>query len=399
MAKRTMAAVLGILVAVGCDADLDWAGNSSAAVLGPRAMTVLSFVNDQSRATFELLDVDCGLRSDAARNIVVHRDGEPGDADDNLFDTVDELDSVARVGSATISQLELCAETLGYAASSEDLSLLNFLNDQDATTFEQLDDDCGLRSDAARKLIAHRDGGDGEPATADDDLFHSAAEVDAVPRVGPTAMSLLRACAEVSGYGAPGYGWQPEIPECSAVSNHAGTTVTVEDCVFRIHGPGAPLDASVTITFDGHQFDMRPAPVGWYSSSIGLWFAEGYGADHLGNHDGGTTFRITRDPPGALTTTQALARIREQLVVFLREDRIHRPDWQAESPPTWEACLAEGIMEGINGFGDPEWDESARVSRGTHEYNFSGRGPLWLGTRARISKATGEVTWLYVEID
>ena len=46
------------------------------------------------RSNFAVLDIDCGIRSDAARNIIAHRDGPdgtPGTSDDNLFDSEDEL--------------------------------------------------------------------------------------------------------------------------------------------------------------------------------------------------------------------------------------------------------------------------------------------------------------------
>ena len=57
MAKTTTAMVLGALVAVGC-ADMEWVEEDSAALMGPRAITVLSFVNEPNVATFEMLDVD-----------------------------------------------------------------------------------------------------------------------------------------------------------------------------------------------------------------------------------------------------------------------------------------------------------------------------------------------------
>lgn len=78
---------------------------------------LLDFVNDQVVATFEMLDVTCELRSDTTRQILKHRDGQdktPGTADDDLFDTLQELDDVAMVGPASLEALRLCAIAQGY---------------------------------------------------------------------------------------------------------------------------------------------------------------------------------------------------------------------------------------------------------------------------------------------
>jgi phosphatidylserine/phosphatidylglycerophosphate/cardiolipin synthase-like enzyme len=58
-----------------------------------------------------------------------------------------------------------------------------------ATAYELVD--AGVHTRAARNLIAHRDGADQLAATADDDLFDDANEVDAVPYVGVAAMNQL----------------------------------------------------------------------------------------------------------------------------------------------------------------------------------------------------------------
>ncbi len=388
-----------------CSACLDSALDveaSTAAVQGPKAITVLAFVNDQQAATLAFLDHDCALRADAARNIIAHRDGVDGvvaTPDDNLFDDLDELDGVFRVGDKTISQIALCAGELGYGPTDEDLMLFNFLNDAANTTFELLDDDCALRSDAAANLIAHRDGADGLAGTADDNAFHSAAEVDGVARVGSWTMSQLYACADALEYGAPTFGWRPEVPECSAYAENATLVVSEADCVFTIDDADGPAQGAAFTLYDEHEMRHTRVPVGWFSSGVSRAVPAGYGADHVAQDGTATTFRITRDPAGTLTVDAALDIARRELEVFLREDRIHRPDWQAEGPRTWEACLAKGIMEGIYGYGDPEFSEDFGFSRGVSEYSFSGRGPLRLYTVIKVSKATREVTTIYVEID
>lgn len=68
--------------------------------------------------------------------------------------------------------------------------------------------EAGVHTAAAENLIAHRDGGDAEPGTEDDDLFDDIDEVDAVAYVGPIAMQQLVAiiaeqCAEPADPWAP----------------------------------------------------------------------------------------------------------------------------------------------------------------------------------------------------
>jgi hypothetical protein len=85
-------------------------------------------------------------------------------------------------------------------AQLEVKGLLTFLNNQHDTDFARLDGDCELRSDSAHNLIEHRDGLDGTPGTADDNLFESIAEIDDVYMVGQETVDKLLVCAESFGY-------------------------------------------------------------------------------------------------------------------------------------------------------------------------------------------------------
>jgi hypothetical protein len=87
--------------------------------------------------------------------------------------------------------------------SPEARGILLLLTDG-ATTFALLDDAVGLDRRAAAHLIAHRDGGDGVPGTADDDGFDTIAEVDAVPYVAASALDKLRAYAVAHGFVSSG---------------------------------------------------------------------------------------------------------------------------------------------------------------------------------------------------
>jgi len=110
--------ILGVfLMTSGCGGEA-WENHLPVAEIGADLMQpLLTFANDQRRTTLERLDLDCGLRKDAAQNIIDHRDGKdgaPGTADDDLFDTADELAAVSKVGPATLAQLRSCASKYGY---------------------------------------------------------------------------------------------------------------------------------------------------------------------------------------------------------------------------------------------------------------------------------------------
>ncbi|HUS66537.1 MAG TPA: phospholipase D-like domain-containing protein [Kofleriaceae bacterium] len=74
--------------------------------------------------------------------------------------------------------------------SPEALAVLALVNDRSVDVAE-LDHDAGLNGTAAKNIIAHRDGADGDADTTDDDPFDSLAELDAVKFVGPTALEAL----------------------------------------------------------------------------------------------------------------------------------------------------------------------------------------------------------------
>lgn len=105
------------LFTLGCGGEA-WEDNLPVAKVGVDLMQpLLTFINDQQRTTLERLDLGCGLRKNAAKNIIDHRDGSdgvPGTSDDDLFDSSDDLDMVSKVGPATLSQLGSCARRYGY---------------------------------------------------------------------------------------------------------------------------------------------------------------------------------------------------------------------------------------------------------------------------------------------
>jgi hypothetical protein len=83
------------------------------------ALAVLGLLRD---ATFEELDVDARLSSRAARNIIEHRQGPDrvdGTSDDDLIDTLTELDAIPYVGPAVFAQLVEYAYELEAVPSSD----------------------------------------------------------------------------------------------------------------------------------------------------------------------------------------------------------------------------------------------------------------------------------------
>ncbi len=102
----------------------------------------------------------------------------------------------------------------------------------------------------------------------------------------------------------------------------------------------------------------------------------------------------------ASLTAQALSVARQGLLDYLRDVRIHEADWQSEMGiTTWEDALSQGVMVGIDGFGDVTYDPSSTTKRNADNYVFYGSGPFMLYTEVHVSKATGEADLFYIEID
>lgn len=148
---------------------------------------ILDFLND-CEASFDVLDTSVGLDSDAAENLVEHRDGadaECGTRDDDSFDTLDEVDAVTQVGDQTI--LDILDYVHGGAdgagtwegvsfTASEQEAVLAIANE---ATLAQLDEGAGLPSDTAANIV------DARPIDSMDALA-------SVPEVGESALQKLK---------------------------------------------------------------------------------------------------------------------------------------------------------------------------------------------------------------
>jgi len=86
----------------------------------PAAFAVLDLVNDPLTDVVRL-DVQAGLDSRAALNIIAHRDGPDerlGTTDDDLFDSIAELDAVSYVGVVALEKLAAFSIANGYLQGS-----------------------------------------------------------------------------------------------------------------------------------------------------------------------------------------------------------------------------------------------------------------------------------------
>jgi hypothetical protein len=100
--------------------------------------------------------------------------------------------SIACVGAG---DPEAVPSTYATSLSMGDAQAVVALVNYPGTTVEVLDTGAHLDARAARNLIAHRDGADGLCPTADDTVFATVQEIDAIPYVGDAAFRALYAYA------------------------------------------------------------------------------------------------------------------------------------------------------------------------------------------------------------
>ena len=162
----------------------------------PEGVGLLDFLNDEA-TTQNVLDYTVGLDRRAAGNLIAHRDGGDrkwGTSDDDIYNTVDEVDAVRFVGPKTLDRMVAFALRSGFVPGANDvlgvydgvaftveeadatLKLVNMLDEK------TLDDDLGLNAIAASSIV------DAQPV----------ATVDGLSRlyyVGNAALSTLKAAA------------------------------------------------------------------------------------------------------------------------------------------------------------------------------------------------------------
>jgi hypothetical protein len=105
------------------------------------------------------------------------------------------------------------ADGAGEMTGAEREAVLALVNEASAAV---LDDDVPLDRRAALAIVAHRDGADATPGTADDAPFDDLAELDAVAWVGPVAFDALLAYVHAQGLVAEG-----DAEACLIISEYA----------------------------------------------------------------------------------------------------------------------------------------------------------------------------------
>ena len=113
------------MLCTGCTADNHSIDTGDLAITNgtPEAIGVLTLLNSPETTT-EVLDKNAGLNIRSARNLMHHRngwDGTLGTYDDNLFGSIEEVDSVRWVGPTAMAQLIDFAATEGYIPEGADI--------------------------------------------------------------------------------------------------------------------------------------------------------------------------------------------------------------------------------------------------------------------------------------
>lgn len=138
------------------------------------------------------------------------------------------------------------SDAFGVAEGSPDaIGVLSLVN---SATLEQLDNDAGLASNAAKALIRHRQGADRKDGTEDDDLIDTLVELDAVPYVGPIAFRLLLDEARLTGH----------VPSADPFdANFCGSDFGVTTAGIRAALPPGATEAALPTTTAGIRVRSR----------------------------------------------------------------------------------------------------------------------------------------------
>lgn len=157
-----------LLLAAACGTEADFDANTGTATSDDQpldAEAILNFLNGPD-ATEVALVQQVGIQTRAAGSIAQHRRGADrmfGTADDNLLQSIAELDALPFVGTATIRAIDAYVRARGYQPSFE-VEGVPFTVDEaravvdlaNTATQATLDDDVGLDARAARGIVAAR---------------------------------------------------------------------------------------------------------------------------------------------------------------------------------------------------------------------------------------------------
>ena len=212
---------------------------------------------------------------------------------------------VAACVDAVGTDLDTDTSTDAIAGTPDELALLRFLNDA-STTQSILDVQVALDSRAATNLIAHRNGPDGMLGTADDDLFDSSAEVDAVPYVGASAMAKLTAYADAGGWVQDGelFGTFDGVP--FTVAQARATIAFVNSATSDTLHTTVKLDARAVTSI------VAARPIATLARLAGLYYVGTSALTKIENHaspatcdDGALVAQLQATVPGMLLLSES----------------------------------------------------------------------------------------------
>jgi hypothetical protein len=136
----------------------------------PEGEALLDFINDEA-TTADVLDFDVPLDRRAAGNIIAHRDGGDrlwGTTDDDIYNSVEEIDKVRFVGGRSLVRMVDYAAGLGLVPTDGDIlgtydgvtfsveeayATVDFINRVD---HDVLDFELGLDARAVRSIVEAR---------------------------------------------------------------------------------------------------------------------------------------------------------------------------------------------------------------------------------------------------
>lgn len=212
----------------------------------PEAIGLLGFLNSPT-TTIDVLDTDVPLNRRSARNLVHHRDGFDGVAgtyDDNLFDSIAEVDAVRWIGPAAMGSLITFANHQNWVPSGDDTlgnwdgvvftvdeaaATLDFVNQ---ASHDLLDHDLGLDRRAATSIVT------AQPLA-------SIGQLAGLYYVGSSALTIVKSAADKAVA-------TPSLDEtfASDLARHLGDWYEVHAADVTEAGGNALLDARAAISVD-----------------------------------------------------------------------------------------------------------------------------------------------------
>jgi len=288
------------------------------------AIGLLDLVNDES-TTFGVLDDEVPLDRRAAGNIIAHRDGgdrAAGTSDDDLFGTVEELDSVRWVGARSIQRIGDYAEGAGWVPEGDDVlgtwdrvqftvneanRTLELVNQAD---YDDLDIGFGLNRRAASSIVS------AQPVV-------SIAQLAGLYYVGRSALETLKAEIETNE--------EAELcsPALTASEFQAATDFsTLLDLSTRVDTPWAEVNALATSGCE----DWSSDPESTDAFTQTLWDS----AFQTSWNELTDSYRLANGfAPGG---SQFLSMLEEALLAI--DERIEDGDWEPETDPEAEVLYA-----------------------------------------------------------